>query len=73
MCALVRVELIARSADYEPLYWYYPLDTEHTTVVNELALAYSRQRVPILSVILGEHPERTRLFTEAFKIIRRND
>ena len=54
-------------------YKYHPRNRILRSTVYQLAAVYSRQRVPILSVILAEHPERTRLFIEAFKIIRRND
>jgi len=54
-------------------YKYHPRNSALRSMVDQLAGVYSRQRVPILSVILAEHAERTRLFTEAFKIIRRND
>ena len=54
-------------------YKYHPRNSTLRSMVDQLAAVYSRQRVPILSVILAEHPERTRLFAEAFKIIRRND
>ena len=54
-------------------YRYHPLNEALRSMVDQLAMGYSKQRVPILSVILAEHPERIRLFAEAFRIIRRND
>ena len=52
-------------------YRYHPLNEALRSMVDQLAVGYSKQRVPILSVILAEHPHRTRLFAEAFRIIRR--
>lgn len=54
-------------------YGYFPLNPALASTVKKLAIRYSRQRVSILSVILAEHPDRARRFTEAFKIIRTND
>jgi Fe2+ or Zn2+ uptake regulation protein len=54
-------------------YRYLAVNATLATMVRQLALRYSRQRVSILSVILAEDPDRARRFTEAFKIIRRND
>jgi len=54
-------------------YKYQPLNASLRSMVEQLAAGYSRQRVPILSAILTEQPNRPRLFAEAFRIIRRND
>jgi len=54
-------------------YRYHPLNATLGSMVEQLATAYSRQRVPILSAILSERPNRTRLFAEAFRMIRSND
>jgi DNA-binding IclR family transcriptional regulator len=54
-------------------YKFHPVDATLRSLVEQLVTAYSRQRVPILSVILSESPDRTRLFAEAFRIIRTND
>ena len=54
-------------------YSYHPLDETLGSLVEQLALQYSKHRVPILSVMLSERPDRTRRFAEAFRIIRSND
>ena len=54
-------------------YKYHPVNATLGSTVDQLAAAYSTQRIPILSLILSEQPDRTRLFAEAFRIIRRND
>ena len=54
-------------------YRYHPLNETLRSPIEQLAQHYSKQRIPILSVMLAEHPDRTRLFTEAFRIIRSND
>ena len=54
-------------------YKYHPLNASLRSMVEQLAAGYSRQRVPILSAMLTKQPDRTRNFTEAFRIIRRND
>lgn len=73
LAALVASELLAQSEGDESNYRYAPVDQKMATMVNQLAMAYSRQRVPILSLILTERPDRIRLFAEAFRLIRRND
>lgn len=57
----------------ESRYQYHPINTKLGSTVDQLAIAYSKQRVPILSVILAHNSERPRLFAEAFRIIREND
>lgn len=73
LSALVAIELIAYSEDNEPLYWYYPSDPDHASLVNDLAVAYSKQRIPVLSLILAKRPDRIRLFAEAFRLVKGND
>ena len=50
-------------------YRYTPVDKELACLVDQLAVAYAKQRVPILSMILAEHPNRIRGFAEAFRLI----
>ncbi len=64
---------VVQSHPGKPKYRYHPLNATLESMVEQLAAAYSRQRVPILSAILSERPNRTRLFAEAFRIIRSND
>lgn len=54
-------------------YRYHPLSVTLGSLIEQLALHYSKHRIPILSVMLAEHPDKTRLFAEAFRIIRRNE
>lgn len=49
-------------------YIYQPVE-DLAFLVDQLAAAYSRQRVPILSLILAEHPDKIRGFAEAFRLI----
>ena len=71
--ALVAIELITQSQGDEPSYCYHPSDPELLTLVNELALAYSKQRIPVLSLILTKRPDRIRVFAEAFRLLKGND
>lgn len=73
LTALEAVGVIAQSNADKPRYRYQPLNASLRSMVEQLAAGYSKQRVPILSVILSKHSDRTRLFAEAFRIIRRND
>lgn len=70
LTALEAVGVVARSS---ARYKYHPLNASLKSMVEQLAAGYSRQPVPILSAILTKQPDRTRLFAEAFRIIRRND
>jgi predicted transcriptional regulator len=54
-------------------YRYHPLNATLGSMIEQLARGYSKHRVSILSVMLSAHPDRTRLFAEAFRIIRSND
>lgn len=70
LMSLEAIGVVFHSNSDKPTYKYHPLNPTLGSMVEELAVGYSRRRVPILSVMLAEHPDRTRLFTEAFKIIR---
>ena len=70
LTALESIGLAIQSSNGELRYKYYPVDATLGSTVERLATAYSTQRVPILSVILADNSERTRLFAEAFRIIR---
>jgi len=54
-------------------YRYHPVNATLESIVDRLALAYPKQRVPILSAILAEDPNKVRRFVEAFKLARSND
>ena len=73
LAALEAVGVVVQSNTDKPKYRYQPLNASLRSMVEQLAVGYSKQRVPILSAILTEQPDRTRLFAEAFGIIRRND
>ncbi len=64
--------LVVQSKSDRLKYRYHPLNETSGSMIDRLASGYSKQRVPILSVMLAEHPDRTRLFAEAFRIIRSN-
>lgn len=70
---LARNELISRSGNDELRYHYDPVDRLQAIMVDELAVAYTKQRVPILSLILAERTDRIRRFAEAFRVIKGND
>ena len=71
LTALQTIGLVVESNPDKHKYRYHPLNEALRSMVDQLAVGYSKQRVPILSVILAEHPDRTRLFAEAFRIISR--
>lgn len=71
--ALETIGVVVQANSEKPRYKYQPVNETLRSMVDRLAAAYSRQRISILSVILAEHPDRTRLFAEAFRMIRRSD
>ena len=73
LTALELIGLAMQSTTGESRYKYHPVNATLGSTVEQLAATYSTQRVPILSVILADNSDRTRLFAEAFRIIRRND
>lgn len=73
LAALEAIELVIHSRTKQAKYKYRPNNEAVGSMVDQLAASYCRQRVPILSMILREHPNRVRLFADAFRIIRRND
>lgn len=70
---LETIGVVVNSKGDKTKYKYHPSNAAIQAMIKQLALHYSKQRVPILSVMLAEHPDRTRLFAEAFRIIRSND
>lgn len=70
LTALETIGVVVESNLDKHKYRYHPLNETIRSMVDQLAVGYSNQRVPILSVILAEHTDRTRLFAEAFRIIR---
>lgn len=73
LSALAGIGLLTQSDNEKSSYRYHPADESLGSLVDQLAVAYARQRVPILSLILAERPDRIRLFAEAFRLIRGND
>jgi predicted transcriptional regulator len=73
LTALEAIGVVIQSTTDEAKYKYNPVSATLRSTVEQLAAAYSTQRVPILSLILSEQPDRTRRFAEAFRIIRSND
>lgn len=73
LSALEAIGLAVQSNNDESQYQYHPADATLGSKVDQLAVAYSTQRVPVLSVILADASDRNRLFAEAFRIIRRTD
>lgn len=70
---LEAIGVVVQSSSDTTKYRYHPLDETLRSLIEQLALDYSKHRIPILSAMLAEHPDRARLFTQAFKIIRRTD
>ena len=71
LAALETIGVVVESNPDKHKYRYHPVNEALRSMVDQLAVGYSKQRIPILSVILAEHIDRTRLFAEAFRIIRR--
>lgn len=71
LAALEASGLVAQTKSDKRKYRYAPLNASTRSMIEHLANGYSRQRVPILSVMLTDHPDRARLFAEAFKIIQK--
>jgi len=73
LTALEAIGVLVESTADKPKYRYHPLNAKLRSLVDQLAVSYSEQRVPILSIILADHSDRTRLFAQAFRIIRKTD
>ncbi|HEX2271243.1 MAG TPA: hypothetical protein VHH35_16980 [Pyrinomonadaceae bacterium] len=71
LAALEASGLVAQLKTDKLKYHYHPLNATMRSMIEHLASGYSRQRVPILSVMFTDHPDRARLFAEAFKIIQK--
>jgi DNA-binding IclR family transcriptional regulator len=73
LAALEAIGLVIHSDSRKTRYKYYPRNASFGALVDHLAMNYATQRVSILSLLMSEHPDRIRLFAEAFRIIRRKD
>ena len=72
LTSLERIGLIETNFE-KSKFRYHPANKTLGSIVNRLAVAYPKQRVPILSAILAEEPDKVRRFVEAFKCARSND
>lgn len=72
LTALEAIGLVETSFD-NTKYRYHPVNDRIGSIVDRLATTYPKQRVPILSAILAEEPNKVRRFVEAFKCARSND
>ena len=70
--SLAALGLVQTNSD-EAKYNYHPADAGLRSMVNELAVTYSERPVPVLSLILNECVDRTRIFAEAFRSIKGTD
>lgn len=70
---LYTIGLLIGSDSDSSSYCYQPADDAIRLLVDGLAVAYSKQRVPILSLILSDRKDRIRSFAEAFRLIRGSD
>jgi len=67
---LTSAKLISKANGDVEEFRYGPVDERLVSLVDQLAVAYAKQRVPILSLILTENSDRTRCFIEAYKLNR---
>ena len=72
LASLEAIGLIETNKD-KSKYRYHPVDATIGSIVDRLAIAYPKQRVPILSAILAKDANKVRRFVEAFKVVRSND
>lgn len=72
LTALETIGLV-KSNTQKSWYTYHPVNATLGGMVDKLAAAYPKQRVPILSAILAEEPDKIRRFVEAFKLARSHD
>ena len=70
---LTALETIGLVEAKKEKYRYHPVNATLASIVDRLAVAYPKQRVPILSAILAEDRNKVRRFVEAFKLARGND
>ena len=71
--SLATLDLLVESSTDGAKFSYQPANVVMEAMVDELSATYSKRRVPILSLILTEPAGRTRVFAEAFRLIRGND
>lgn len=71
--SLAALDLLVQANTDEAKYSYHPTNVRSWSMVDELAITYSKRPVPILSLILNECVDRTRVFAEAFRSIKGTD
>ena len=65
-------ELVAQGLmvlDAEKRYRYSPSSNKLDKTVGELANAYAKQRVAVLTIVFANRADKVRLFSEAFRLI----
>lgn len=70
LAALGEIGILTSEDEFN--YRYAPANERVGAMVTELAQAYPTQRVPILSLLLSERPDKIRVFAEAIKLLRQN-
>jgi predicted ArsR family transcriptional regulator len=64
---------LLRRRDKKPVSFIYsPSEKELKPIIDSLAVAYSKQRVAVFSLILKKPDDRRQCFAEAFKLTRSN-
>lgn len=71
--SLATLGLLVESNTNEAKYSYQPANVGIGSMVDELAVTYSERRVPVLSLFLNDCSDRTRVFAEAFRLIKGTD
>ena len=71
--SLAALGLLVHSNTDEAKYRYLQANVATASLVDQLAITYSKRPVPILSLILAERMDRARVFTQAFRLINGND
>ena len=64
--------LISLDAAYEDRYRYNP-SQELNQILSQLATAYERQRVAVLTLIFAKQVDKVQLFKETFRMIKGED
>ena len=62
--------LISLDGAYEDRYRYNPSAQELNQILSQLATAYERQRVAVLTLIFAKRVDKVQLFKETFRLIK---
>lgn len=68
--SLAALALLVQTDTDDARYSYHPANVKSRSMVDQLAITYLQRPVPILSLILNECVDRTRIFAEAFRSIK---